>query len=370
MRVTIITQQSPVNGSAYFRALQYAPLLAERGLDTVLAPAHVAVRHAPGPAGAAMLLAEHAARYTLRAVELRSLVATSDAVMVQRGAYPIGPSLVLHSLRRFDGRVLYDLDDAIFLPSPTLAHKSKVTRWAYRDRQSRSLLERADRIVVSTPELDAALPSRAADVVLPTIPDVWAYATATHDESGPLRLGWIGSAGNIRYLDPLRDLLAQLAREGLAKLEVVSAIPWTGPASFRPWDRASETDAVTGFEVGLMPVPDSPYTQAKAGFKLLQYMAAGCAVIASPVGVNRQLVERSGCGLLADTVEEWEKLDTCARVRRRPASGTRCSGSALRTHIRGSQQPRRRARRPADGRRAAPHDLVTPGFPACLIIQV
>jgi glycosyltransferase involved in cell wall biosynthesis len=55
-----------------------------------------------------------------------------------------------------------------------------------------------------------------------------------------------------------------------------------------------------------MPLPDGPYTQAKAGFKLLQYMAAGCAVVASPVGINRRLVEESGAGLLARTPSEWE----------------------------------------------------------------
>ena len=55
-----------------------------------------------------------------------------------------------------------------------------------------------------------------------------------------------------------------------------------------------------------MPLPDTPYTRAKAGFKLLQYMAAGCAVIASPWGSTRWLVEESGAGLLASTPAQWE----------------------------------------------------------------
>ncbi|HEV2773129.1 MAG TPA: glycosyltransferase, partial [Thermoleophilaceae bacterium] len=60
-------------------------------------------------------------------------------------------------------------------------------------------------------------------------------------------------------------------------------------------------------EVGLMPLPDTPYTRAKAGFKLLQYMAAAAPVLASPVGVNTELVERSGAGYLATEPAEWEQ---------------------------------------------------------------
>ena len=56
-----------------------------------------------------------------------------------------------------------------------------------------------------------------------------------------------------------------------------------------------------------MPLPDTEYARAKAGFKLLQYMAAGVPVVASPVGINRDLVERSGAGFLADGPDEWEE---------------------------------------------------------------
>lgn len=306
VRVAIITQGSVENGSAHFRAVQYAPLLAGRGFEVVASPATVADRRFGGRAGAVMLLCEHTGRYMRRTVQLRRLLAGSDAVMIQRGAYPVGPASVLNCLRGFKGRVVYDLDDAVFLPSPTLAHKGRLVRWAYKDRQSLALLERADVVIASTSELDASLPGRRADVILPTIPDVWAYPSAVQEERGPLRLGWIGSEGNVRYLDPLRDVLSRLADEGVAALEVVTSIAWDGPSTFRRWERSSEVKAVAGFEVGLMPVPDTPYTQAKAGFKLLQYMAAGCAVIASPVGINRRLVEESGAGLLATEPSEWE----------------------------------------------------------------
>jgi len=39
----------------------------------------------------------------------------------------------------------------------------------------------------------------------------------------------------------------------------------------------------------------------------LQYMAAGLPVVASPVGVNTQLVQESGAGVLADTPAAWDR---------------------------------------------------------------
>jgi hypothetical protein len=54
-----------------------------------------------------------------------------------------------------------------------------------------------------------------------------------------------------------------------------------------------------------MPLPDEPFTRGKCGYKLIQYMAAGLPVVASPVGVNKTIVEQGKTGLLASSQEEW-----------------------------------------------------------------
>jgi glycosyltransferase involved in cell wall biosynthesis len=59
------------------------------------------------------------------------------------------------------------------------------------------------------------------------------------------------------------------------------------------------------FDIGLMPLPDNPYTRAKSGYKILQYWAAGLPVVASPVGFNRNLIAADGDGLFAESIEEW-----------------------------------------------------------------
>lgn len=59
--------------------------------------------------------------------------------------------------------------------------------------------------------------------------------------------------------------------------------------------------------VGIMPVEDGPWERGKCGYKLIQYMACGLPVVASPVGVNSKIVEEGVNGFLARTDEDWLK---------------------------------------------------------------
>ena len=263
-------------------------------------------RRLPGQVGRALYFAEHTLRYLRRGFALRRRLPDYDAVLVQRGGYPMGPAWILKALQQFPGRVVFDLDDNVFVTSPRLATKSPATRWLYGSQQARYLLRRADAVVVSVPELDESLPGRRADFVLPSVPDVSEYPTVTHRADLPMRVGWVGNPGNLIYLDFLRDVFERLRSENVALLEVLCPEPWDGPAMHRPWRREEEVGALATYDVGIMPLLDTPYTRGKAGLKMLLYMGVGSAVITNPVGINVELVQRSGAGILADSAEEWE----------------------------------------------------------------
>lgn len=286
-------------------------------------------RH-PGRVGQLRYFATHAGRYTRRGTTLRRIVGRYDALLVQRGLYPLGPGLIVEALRGYEGRIVLDLDDAVFVPDPMLAAKGSLARWLYGPQQTLRLLDRADAVVVSTPALAEMLPRGAPrPTILPTVPDPDKYATVHHHDRPPV-IGWAGTVGGLEFLDPLAPVLERLTREGIARVEVVCSEPWREWASYRPWRLEEETSVLTDFAIGVMPLPDTPYTRAKAGFKLLQYMAAGLPVVASPIGINPELVRDSEAGLLADGIDEW---DEALRLLARDAELRREMGSRGRAYV-------------------------------------
>jgi glycosyltransferase involved in cell wall biosynthesis len=309
VRIAIVCENDASSACTRYRAVQFAPLLAERlGSVDVLLP-HPPVSRGDGARGRVRFFASHALAYASRVRELRDRISSYDVVLVQRAAYPLGPGFVTRALERFSGRLVLDLDDALFIPRPTMAARSKHAQWLYGPAQATRILARADAVVAGSAELAAAIAQRRniPVTVLPTIPDVARYPVARHAPRQPLKIGWIGTAGNRMYLDPLAPVFARLTAEGVASLEVVSSQAWAGPSTFRRWSAEEEASVFARYDVTIMPLPDTPYTRAKAGFKLLQSLAAGVGVVASPVGVNRALIEDSRAGLLAVTAEQWEE---------------------------------------------------------------
>jgi hypothetical protein len=305
--VRFLTQMDPWSASTRYRALQYVPHVQRWFTDVRVSLAGDTIRRLPGRLGQARYFGSHAMAYAKRGVEVSREIREDDSLFIQRGLYPIGPGLIVRSLGGFSGRVVFDLDDAVFRTSPNLAEKSSAARWLYGPQQALALLRRADAIVVSTSMLADLLPTGTVEpVVIPTVPDPSVYPTRTHADTGIATIGWAGTVGGLSYLDPLTDVFGRLRSADLAELEVVCSAPWPGPARFHRWDMAEETSLFQRFDIGIMPLPDTDYTRAKAGFKLLQYMAAGLPVVASPIGINRELVERSGGGLLADSPKAWE----------------------------------------------------------------
>ena len=63
-------------------------------------------------------------------------------------------------------------------------------------------------------------------------------------------------------------------------------------------------------------MPDTEWTQYKCGLKIIQYMAAGIPAVASPVGVNSEIIRHGENGFLAGTAPQW--LEILARLMEQP----------------------------------------------------
>ena len=72
-----------------------------------------------------------------------------------------------------------------------------------------------------------------------------------------------------------------------------------------PWNKATEVEDLLTFDVGVMPLADTPWARGKCGFKALQYLALGIPALVSPVGVNTEIVTHGGNGFHCAAPGEW-----------------------------------------------------------------
>ncbi|MHA7681459.1 glycosyltransferase family 4 protein [Cupriavidus sp. PET2-C1] len=230
-----------------------------------------------------------------------------DLLWIEKEALPWFPASLERALLRGVPYVL-DYDDALFHNYDL--HRSSLVRCMLGRRIDR-LMAGASLVVAG----NEYLAQRARDAgapwveIVPTVVDLERYdLTARSYEEGQVpRIVWIGSPSTARYLSTLEAPLQELARSFAFKLRVIGAdvdLPGVDVECV-PWTEATEVASIAQCDIGIMPLVDSPWEHGKCGYKLIQYMACGLPVVASPIGVNTQIVRDGENGFLADGAQAW-----------------------------------------------------------------
>jgi len=254
--------------------------------------------------------------------QLRGLGA-DDVPFFQRPLTEL-PTVVVERAAARGRRSLFDFDDAIFLDR---GGRGKL----------RAIVDIVDQVIAGNNYLAEAAGAPEKTTVIPTVVDTARFcAQPTRDRRGrDVVIGWTGLRGNYRQLlTAWPAIAAAMGRTGARFLVISNAPP---PAAMRsaavdylPWSESNEIEQLAPIDVGVMPLPDSPFARGKCAFKLIQYMALGRPGVASPVGANREVVTDGVDGFLPETPASWE--ETLVRLVEDPDLRARV-GAAARARI-------------------------------------
>lgn len=241
-----------------------------------------------------------------------------DFIWIQ---YELFPYLFgeIEALIRFTNKpIIYDFDDAVFHRYDQ--HPQTVIRQLLGNKLA-PLLRNSDIAFCGNAYLaDYAKQYCKHTQIIPTTVDINRYKNKPQSPAIPT-LGWIGSPSTWSYCEPFTDLFSSFIKSKQVSMLVVGAGNKPFPFTFRDWSEATEVADIQAMDIGIMPLNDDPWARGKCGYKLIQYMACGLPVIASPVGVNRDIVEHGINGFLASTEQEWrsaiEQLLSDASLRER-----------------------------------------------------
>lgn len=289
------------------RLLQFFPYLAAHGVIVEWSPL-LGDDHVRAIArGERSRLGVVACRYARRFWQLLTL-RRYDIIWVYKEAFPYLPGWV-ERLAFLSGRpIVYDFDDAIF-HQYDLAPR-RIVR-ALLGGKIAPLVRDACVVIAGNRYLaDYAKRNGGRSVIIPTVVDTDFYVPAASRRSERLTVGWIGSPSTWTYVEPLLPtLLPVLQRHGARFLAIGGGrramnIPGVDAVD---WSEKNEIADIQAMDVGIMPVPDTPWARGKCGYKLIQYMACAVPAIGSPVGVNAEIVIDGVTGMLADMPEDWER---------------------------------------------------------------
>lgn len=233
-----------------------------------------------------------------------------DCVYICLWATPFEPAVFERLIRLINPRIIYDLDDMIFLKPKSKANG--FISFLKAGEKIFYLMRAARHVIVCTPKLAQIARSQNANVTdISSTIDMSKYIRKPTDLSkGPVTIGWSGSHSTSKYLLLLSDVLREVRREREFRLLVI------GDPELRiegleivstPWVEATEVADLHRIDIGLYPLPHEDWVYGKSGLKALQYQALGIPVVATAIGTNYRVIEDGVTGILADDPAEWKR---------------------------------------------------------------
>lgn len=306
-RILLLHKYGRQAASFRYRFEQYLPYLEQSGLEctvsTLLGDDYLTEMFQSGRKNAFT-----AVRAGFRRLRVLAAVRKYDLVIIGLDLFPFLPAIFERYIQYRRVPYIFDYDDPVFHQYDL--HASRLVRLVL-GKKLQSVIRRASLVFAGSPYIAEYARAVNDDVeYLPTVVDLAVYDRVKDISAGKREfvVGWIGSPSTALYLADVAPALKRFCDSTGARVVLIGSGPLELPGvplELRPWREDTEVEDILGFDVGIMPMADTAWARGKCGFKLVQYMACGLPVIASPIGVSPVIVTEGVEGYLPRTEDEW-----------------------------------------------------------------
>jgi glycosyltransferase involved in cell wall biosynthesis len=308
LKILILSKYGVLGSSSRIRFYQYIPYLESHDVKVTISSFLGDEYLQRLYADRSQPISEIIQSYARRLVQMIT-ASGFDLVWLEKELFPFFPAWGEGLLRLLKIPYVVDYDDATFHAYDQ--HPNRVVRTLLGDKIDQ-VMRRAALVVAGNDYLAKHAIQAGAKRVecLPSVVDLERYLPTPIPTQDVFTIGWMGIPMTAILLKLVEPALAQVCRDGRGRLVLVGSgnVELTDvPLEVHSWNEVTEVDQIQSFDVGIMPLIDDPWCRGKCGYKLIQFMACGRPVVASPVGVNRQIVDHGVNGFLASTPEEWAR---------------------------------------------------------------
>ncbi len=310
MNILAFTKYEDKGASSRIRLLQYIPYLEQGDIDITISPLlsndYLAKLYSGNRSRNFDVIFSFFRRFT----QLMS-IGDYDLIWLQGELFPYFPSIFESILKRMNIPYVVDYDDAIFHNYEN--HKRLFVRLLFKKKIDK-IMEASALVTVGNRYLGERAILAGAKWVefLPSVVSGDKYEIARRlvrkERREVFSIVWIGTPMTVKFLLLIEDALMILAETenirliniggGIVKLKNVEVVN-------KSWSLDTEIENICEGDVGIMPLNNSDWEKGKCGFKIIQYMACGLPVVATPIGANREIINNHKTGYFASTVDEW-----------------------------------------------------------------